>query len=392
MPLENRQRNCNAMRGDDLLMVGLPFTSDSAAPAVREPKLKITTQAGAPTGGIGGFASDLADAAANLLGMTAPDPWPQHLLDLQLHCALAPHVDYLQLNLVDCDTTPKLALSDKITVALGYDGATPEDIFTGEVARLQRNVHGVLRVIAVGSLAKLAWNVTNASYEKQKAGDIVRALSGEAGLAPGKIDTGADYPFYVIDDRRNTLTQIAELARGNGFYCYTTPKGEFQFHTVQAANAVALRYGADIVAMNAYTQNANRKGVKVVGEGAAPSQGSEASSWLVKNPQASAEEGDEPRVVIAVAAAKDMAATSAAAKAQLARWQQYNQHVQLRATLTPSIAVGSTFSVNDAPDSAANGDYIAIDVKHSFDRQRGYTSEFIGVRAGGGGAGLGSLF
>lgn len=371
----------------------MPFTSDANAPAVREPTLKITVQAGTSDGGIAGFASELASAAADLLGMIPADPWPQHLIDLQLHCALAPHVDYLQINLIDCETTPALALSDKITVALGYDGATPEDIFTGEVARLQRSVQGVLRVVAVGKLAKLAWNVTNASYEKQKAGDIVRALSGEAGITSGKIDTGADYPFYVIDDRRNTLTQIAELARNNGFSCYTTPKGELQFHAVQAANAVALRYGADIIAMNAYTQNANRKGVKVIGEGAAPSQGGDASSWLVKNPQAMAEEGDEPRLVVAAAEARDMAAASASAKAQIARWQQYNQHVQLRTTLTPSVAVGSTFSVNDAPDSAANGDYIAIDVKHSFDRLQGYTSEFTGIKAGsGGGGGFGSLF
>jgi hypothetical protein len=370
-------------------MVGMPFTSDTAAPAVREPTLKITVQAGASDAGIGGFAGELASAAADILGMTPADPWPQHLIDLQLHCALAPHVDYLQINLVDCETTPKLALSDKITVALGYDGAAAEDIFTGEVARLQRSVDGVLRVVAVGVLAKLAWNVTNASYEKRKAGDIVRALSGEAGITAGKIDSGADYPFHVIDDRRNTLTQIAEMARSNGFSCYATPKGELQFHAVQAASATALRYGADIIALNAYTQSANRKGVRVVGEGAGSSQGSDASSWLVKSPQVAAEEGGEPRVVYAVPSARDLSAATAAAKATTARWQQYNQHVQVRTTLTPSITIGSTFSVNDAPDAGANGDYIAIDVRHGFDRLRGYTSEFTGVRAGTGSAGDG---
>lgn len=372
-------------------MVGLPFTSDAAAPAVREPTLKITVQATSSSSLDGGFGSELASAAASLMGAVTADPWPQHLIDLQLHCALAPHVDYVQINLIDCETTPKLALDDSITIALGYDGATPDDIFTGNVARLQRSVAGVLRVVAIGNLAKLAWNVTNASYEKQKAGDIVRALAGEAGIANGKIDGGADYPFYVIDDRRNTLTQVAELARSNGFSCYATPKGELQFHALQAANAVALHYGADIIALNAYTQNPNRMGVKVVGEGAAPSQNG-AQSWLVKNPQAVAEEGDEPRVVVAAAQARDMTATTAMAKAQITRWQQYNQHVQLRTTLTPTVNVGSTFSVNGAPDSAANGDYIAIDVKHCFDRQQGYTSEFTGVRAGsGGGGGFGGL-
>jgi len=368
-------------------MVGLPFTDDAVAPAVREPTLKITVQATA-SAGAGGFGSELASAAASLMGAVAADPWPQHLLDMQLHSALAPHVDYVQLNLVDCETTPVIALADKMTIALGYDGATPDVIFTGEVARLERSVHGVLRVVAIGALAKLAWSVVNASYEKQQAGDIVRALGAEAGITPGKIESGADYPFYVVDDRRNALTHIADIARSNGFLCYATPKGELQFHATQTTASIPLRYGADIIAMDAFTQRANRSGVKVVGEGAAPSQGAEAGSWLVKNPQAMAEAGDEPRIVVAASAVKDRAAATGMAKAQLARWQQYDQHVQVQTTLTPIISLGSTFAIKDAPSADANGDYIAIGVKHAFDRRRGYTSEFSGVRVAAAGQSL----
>jgi len=368
-------------------MVGLPFTDDAGAPAVREPTLKITVQA-TSSAGAGGFGSELASAAASLMGAVATDPWPQHLLDLQLHCALAPHVDYVQINLIDCETTPALSLADKMTIALGYDGATPDVIFTGEVARLQRSVHGVLRVVAVGALAKLAWSVANASYEKQKAGDIVRALGAEVGVTPGKVDSGADYPFYVIDDRRNALTHIADIARSNGFLCYATPKGELQFHATQTTTSIPLRYGADIIAMDAFAQRANRTGIKVVGEGAAPSQGGDANSWLVKKPQAMAEEGDKPRFVVAAPAAKDLAAAAEMAKARLARWQQYDQHVQVSATLTPTITLGSTFAVKGAPNADANGDYIAIGVKHEFDRKRGYTSEFSGVRVAAAGLSL----
>ena len=122
-----------------------------------------------------------------------------------------------------------MAVEDSGTVELGYEDDSTETVFTGQVEEVSQSVQGTTWISAVNGGALLSRTRVNQSYEQQKAGDIVDDLAGRAGVGTDTVEDGADFPFYVVDDRRNAYQHVAALAQKSGYVALLHPGGQAEF-------------------------------------------------------------------------------------------------------------------------------------------------------------------
>lgn len=274
------------------------------------------------------------------------------------------------------------------SVKLGYDDEGAKTVFTGAVQSVRRRIAGVRRVTAVSKANAAARLRVNQSYEKQKAGDVVKDLAGRVGLGVETVRDGIDLPFYAVDDGRTAWAHVADLARLCGYLAYVTPDDEVHFGPFSAGEAVqTFAYGADILAMELAEEAPPAGKVKAVGEGAAGSQGSDAWNWLIKDPAAvSAESGDGAETLLAAAALRstDAARMAAAGASQAAGWSAAAGVLVVPGA--PKVTAGSIVEITGAPEAALNGKCLVRWLRHRYSKTAGFIS-VLGISNVGAGAG-----
>ncbi len=365
-------------------MVGLPGLGSSAPPAVRRPVFAVGS-GGAGGGALGGLAS-----AAGLPAPGGANPWQRSLVALAIDTAPAPAVDVAELWLAADAEAPSVAVGDALAVSLGYeDEGAPTTVFTGTVDAVRRSVAGAQQVTLTNAGALLGRTRVNQSYTQQSAGQIVSDLATRAGVDTGGVEDGIELPFFVVDDRRTMLVHLAGLARRSGYLLTVGPDGALAFGPPDAGSAVqTFTYGVDVVAFDASEQAPTIGAVTAVGEGAAGSEGQDAWSWTVSDAagaSGSAGSGDPARLVVdralrSAAAARTAAAGIADAAARV------STRGRLLVPGAAAVTVGHTVGVAGAPVDALNGDWIALAVRHRFDKQTGFRTVIEVGKAGGGGA------
>lgn len=369
-------------------MTILPFTNPVASPAVSAPSLKISPQqeSGSALGGLAGVAGDL------LGGGAATDPWNTHLLSLRMDLAMGDHVDSAVLYLLEAESTPATSLGDVLEISLGPDAESETLIYTGAVERVETALSGYRRVTLASPLLALAQSRLNGSYQEQSASDIVRSLLAETEVTAGNIDSGELYPFYAVSDKRTLLFHIHEICRQQNWLFYASGDGGLNAHALAAGDAnKTFAYGVDIIELQHWQRLPSLTGSKVIGGGAATSQGKDAWSWLTKEPRVLTESGDG-RPVFARQALRDVPGTQAYAGYLSAQDQANSHRVRLRTIAAPEVLTGSAFGISGAPHSAANGTFVADRVVISFDRTDGYISLIEGFnRDAAGSSALGAL-
>ena len=320
-------------------MIALPSFPGSTPAAVRRPLAEVD------------FGGDLSEA----------------LLAVTVDTGTAPGVDVAELVLAGPDAP---AVGDEGTIALGYEDGGTELAFTGAVELLAAGVHGTVRVVAANGAAALARLRLNRSYEQQTAGDVVSDLAGEAGAATGDVRPGPDLPFFVVDARRSAWAQIAELARAAGCLAYVPPGGDLTMAPPPPGPPAAMfGYGVDVLELAAGERAAVVGAVKVVGEGAAGSQGADAWSWLVKDPAAVTASGGtgDPERLRSEPALRSTAAVQGAALGLPAG--AVAGHVLVAGA--QAVAVGAVFAITDA---GVDGPLVAHGVRHRLARHAGFTT------------------
>ena len=361
-----------------------------APPTVRKPIFTVTI-GGAASGGLGG----LAGAVGNVLGINlggSADPWQQHLLAMHIESGLAPFVDTAEITLAVTPQSPAVALADSGSLALGYSDDTAQTVFTGLVAEMRQGL-GVQQVRLTNGGAVLARLRINQSFEQQTAGDIASALAELAAVATDRVEAGADYPFYVVSQGQSVYRHLAELAQQNDFAAWLTPDDQLTFAPLVEGDPVAtFTYGDNLLALQMNEAAPVFDTVTVMGEGAAGSQGAKAWSWLVKDPSAvtgAAGDGDRPRLVAAPGLRTgDLAQHTAAGV--INRRNRLKITGRLLAIGAPTVTVGSTIAIANAPQSLANGGFLVQRVRHDLTRQQGFTTLIHFTKASNGSSGLAS--
>ena len=114
-------------------------------------------------------------------GAASADDWARALVSVSVEASAAPAVDVAEVVLAaGGDVAP--ALGETGSLKLGYGDGGNESVFAGAVHTVHRSLSGATRVTAANGGAALASLRLNRSYEKRKAGEIVRDLAGEVGI------------------------------------------------------------------------------------------------------------------------------------------------------------------------------------------------------------------
>ena len=362
-------------------MIGVALGGSSSM-TVRKPLVEISFAA-ASGGGLG----------LDLGLLEAVDPWQRSLVSISSVSSLAPNVDSTKLVIVNDEQAPDVAVNDEGSIALGYADSSIEVVMSGRIDQLHFDIRNLTGITAVNGGAALSRLRINQSYEQQAAGDLVSDLCSQAEVDTDVIESGIDLPYYVIDDRYNAYQHIDRLARQSGYISYFTTEGKLYFGPEQSGQTVqTFSYANDILEIQIRQNNSSAVAVTVTGEGAAGAEGQEAWSWLIKDPAAvTSEAGDGKLRLISNAALRSSDACQAAADGIASRTSAQSLTGQILTAGAPSVVVGSTIEIADAPGESMNGDFFVSGVSHRYSKQYGFTSLINFRQAGDSGGLLGGL-
>ncbi|QRN93821.1 hypothetical protein JRI60_32265 [Archangium violaceum] len=183
------------------------------------------------------------------------------------------------LELVASDSEPP-APGDETTVSLD-DGNGAVTVFTGTVLETKASPDTTL-IVGTDALAKLARIDVSGSYEQTSAGSIVSELVQQAGATAGTVEDGPTFTSYVLHRGPRALRHIHRLAEQCGFDVYTDGEGKVHFAAPkQGGPDHTFVYREQVLKIELLRTPLAYDGVEVWGEGAASTQGSEKSHWLV---------------------------------------------------------------------------------------------------------------
>jgi hypothetical protein len=347
------------------------------------------------------------DAVSDLFGSDAPpavrrpvlevdfggnaDAWRQHITAVQFEASLLPGVDAAHLYFSSNADAPEIIPGDSGSIALGYEDNEPTVILTGQAMSVERNLSGLACVMATNGGSILAGTRLNRSYDQQSAGEIVSDLA--SAIETDSLEDGVSFPHYAVDTRRNALQHIAVLARKCNFIAYFSPEGKLNFVPFSPGSPVqTFTYAVDILALEITESTPPVGEVTLVGEGAAGSQGSDAWSWLVKDPTTvtgTAGDGDPKRPGIdASLRSSDAAQSAALGEASAASLTQTVGRITVPGA--PLVTLGSVIEIADAPQDSLNGQCFVRRVRHSYSKRSGFVTRIDFGKIGEGG-GLGGL-
>jgi hypothetical protein len=326
----------------------------------------------------------LTPAATVTLG---PLRYNFHVAEVSVRLATLPGVNACTIT-VPAGVELEAAPGDAGIVELD-GGEEPATVISGKVRSLQRGVLGTQVVVADGS-ADLAALRPAATYERQAARDVVRALCHEAGVTT-TLDLDLSLAAYVAHQALTAAEHIALLAHLAGALATVDGSGELQVRPVPSgAPDHALLYGREIVSYE--VTGAVRPGPQgqrvVVGNGPAGSAG--APDALRHSPTVLPGDAPEPgggALWMPMPVLRTPAAARAASQAAERRAAAAGSRLQARCFLLPHLRPGTVVEVQGLPDGLSGGPWLVTHVRHQLDPRTGGATVLHGVSAGAAGPG-----
>ena len=344
--------------------------------------VSFAAPAAAGGGGLMDTVSSVAAAVGIDLSSDAVDPWQRSVTAIVCDSHLAPRVDQARILLAYDSQSPTFNLGDSGSIELGYAEDQLYSVFSGAIIGIQSGLERQAALSIGNGGQRLSQLRTNQSFEQQSAGDIVQALADLAEVETGTVEAGADLPFYVVDDGRNLYQHIALLAEKSGLLASIDGDGKLQFREAPgSAPEQTFHYGVDILQLRLQRSEPPLQQLTLIGAGAAGSQGSDAWSWLVKDPQsisATAGEGASVRLQ-ADPSLRSSDAVQQAAAGKLFFAKQHALKVRLLVLGAPNIRAGSKIEIADAPQAEWNGTAIVESVRHQYSKLKGFTSDITAL-------------
>ncbi len=349
-------------------MVSIPLFGSTAPPTVRRPVFKVR------------------------FGNAPGSEWLNTVISMTVEVGLGPSVDHVEVVLSRDAQAPSVSVGDSGSISLGYEDDAAVLVFTGKIDSVRHDTEGTVRITATNGGAILARLRVNQSYVQQKAADIVSDLVGQTDANTATLEDGVELPFYVIDEHQTAYQHVAVLAKKSGFLSYFSPEGALNFLPYTSEQLVqTFIYGQNILSLQITESAPVIERITAIGEGAAGGHGKEAWSWLIKDSTsvtANAGEGKPSRQI------QDASLRSAEAVQSLADGSvQTSSLLQYLGKIfvpgAPTVSVGSTIEIAEAPQDVLNGQCLVRGVRHIYSKREGFTTlvEFCKTDSGG----LGSL-
>jgi hypothetical protein len=313
--------------------------------------------------------------------------WTQQVLSIDVQVAAAPVPDLVAARFPPAANVNAAPGDDLVLRVDGGDGS--EDVVTGTVDRI---AHTFEEIVVSGSDAggRLTRSRPAITFEKATAATVIRALCSDAGAEAGQLDDGVQLAYYAADPTRHAYEHVARLASWSGAVARVDADGRVSSLVVQMGKAdVALRYGRDVVALEALTATRPVETFVVAGE-----SGVGASDDLdAMRPSTDFFGGDRPdgpgpaaRWVFEPA----LRTTDAARDAREAWAKRYLSEAsiwRLTVLLRPALRPGLVLEVADLPDRFAGSKFVVERVRHQISPTRAWTIARL-ASAGTGAGGL----
>jgi len=265
-------------------------------------------------------------------------------------------------------------------------GAGADTIITGKVRSIRRALRTV--DVTVGDAgAELARRRSGATYQKQGARDVIRALAGEVSVAVAGLDIDLPLATYTAHQGRTVAEHVAYLAGLGGCLAQVNSAGELSVAAwPEGQPEHALKYGREILEYGIREIPGPTARHMMIGQGKAGSTSAPDAlrPSLTHLPEDAPAPGANaiwtPVGALRVPAAA--ATASAGADAMAAAWAK---QVRARCFLLPGLRPGMVIQVQDLPDRLSGGSWIVLRVHHRLQPGQGGVTKFEGVSAEAGG-------
>jgi phage protein D len=273
-------------------------------------------------------------------------------------------------------------VDDDAAISLGYAGDPSLTlVFTGKVINVEPNLQST-RVLILSNAQTLLERNIDETFEFKTAGDIVRKLAEDAGLAVNQAEDGAMFPAYFVDSRRSVYAHIREINDLVGHDVFFNAAGELVFRrSIFVTTIHVLEYAKHIIELEIRNSEPTAATVEAWGESVGTSQGEESWAWLVKDFSSSkgtSGSGGPKRLLVKPALRTGQAAQLAADSA-LSGIKSDAVRGRVLTLGRAQVQMGDSIRIKDAPDARVNGDFRVRSVRHRIDKKNGFTTE-IGFR------------
>jgi hypothetical protein len=267
-------------------------------------------------------------------------------------------------------------------------GEGSETVLTGSV----RAVHARLRttrVVTADGSADLAALRPAATYERQDARAVIRALASDAGADLGRLDVDLELAAYVADQGRTAAEHVAALAELAGAVASFDADGALIAAAPAAAAEIALRHGRELVACEVGDRPGPAATPVPVGFGPAGSpQAAGALRHTVDVVPSSAPAAGPDALRVSAAVLRSPGVAGSAGRAASQRHAAEGRRLRARAFLLPTLRPGAVLDVQDLPDRLQGGPWLVTAVSHHLAPREGGTTTFEARAASGGAGGL----
>jgi len=270
-----------------------------------------------------------------------------------------------------------------------------ETVLTGKVRAVRR---GLLLTEACAADACIDLHQLRpcATYEKQSAKDVIKALAGDAGADVGSLSVDLPLASYVAHQGRTAAEHVASLARLGGALASFNADGELDVAArPEGQPDSALLYGREVISYEVRESAAPQARRVMAGFGPAgsPEMPDALRHSLAALPGGSPAAGasafwravpilKSPSAAQSASAAADSAAATA------------TKLVRARCIMLPALRPGSVVEVKETPGGVSGGPWLVTRVTHRLRPGLGGSSFFEGEAAGAGdllGALLGAI-
>ncbi|MFV8754462.1 hypothetical protein ACNOYE_28270 [Nannocystaceae bacterium ST9] len=311
---------------------------------------------------------------------------------VRLRRGLLPIVDRLEV-VLPAGTTLDAALGDDVILELdGGEGSTT--VFTGSLGAIQHGLRS-LRVTAHGFALTLARARPAGAYEKLSVQEVVERLTEDLEIALSIRDADMPTALFVCEGRASALELIVRVCAMAGLQAAFDGEGSLQIGPDGPGDALALRYGRELIDVASAAWSADPNEFTVAGEGGGAPD-SDQSLWVAKDFFAgsgtAAGTGVRWRSEPLIRRVDD---ARTAGEAWTTAQRRREAPIRMQTWLLPELAPGSTIDVEDLPDHLPLPTCMVRQVVHEIDPRFGGRSSVWACSADAGGgllAGLGGLF
>jgi hypothetical protein len=244
-------------------------------------------------------------------------------------------------------------------------GEGPRTLLTGKVRAVRRDFRGV-RVTLADAAADLAAYRPCQTFERQNAGQVIRALVSGAGATAGVVAVDLDLPSYVAHPGRTAAEHVAGLARLGGAIALTDADGRVQVPARPSGQPTsALLYGRELLEYASAASPVPNPQRFAIGFGPSGSASApEATRQTLGFLPSSAPAGGPGVVRQPTPVLRTPTAASGASTALQAAAAARGRRLWARCFLLPALRPGDVIEVQSLPDGLVGGPWLLTRVVH----------------------------